>query len=125
MSSHDERRRFHRIAFDATTHLHQDGRTWDVHLLDLSLNGLLVERPAQWNADTTRPFEAVIELSDKARVVMQVELRHEESNHLGFACETIDVDSMTHLHRLVELNLADREEMMREWQALIDGHRAR
>ncbi|WP_263224810.1 PilZ domain-containing protein [Pseudomonas alabamensis] len=124
MSSHDERRRFQRIAFDATTHLRQDGLTWDVHLLDLSLHGLLVERPAQWDADTTRALEAVIELSDKAQVVMQVELRHEESNHLGFACETIDVDSMTHLHRLVELNLADQEAMRREWQALIEEHRA-
>lgn len=124
MSSHDERRRFQRIAFDATTHLRQDGRTWDVHLLDLSLHGLLVERPAQWDVDTTRALEAVIELSDKAQVVMQVELRHEESNHLGFACETIDVDSMTHLHRLVELNLADQEAMRREWQALIEEHRA-
>jgi len=125
MSSHDERRRFQRIAFDATTHLRQDDRTWDVHLLDLSLHGLLVERPAQWDADTTRALEAVIELSDKAQVVMQVELRHEESNHLGFACETIDVDSMTHLHRLVELNLADQEAMRREWQALIEEHRGR
>ena len=125
MTSHDERRRFQRIAFDATTHLRQDGRTWDVHLLDLSLHGLLVERPAQWDADTTRALEAVIELSDKAQVVMQVELRHEESNHLGFACETIDVDSMTHLHRLVELNLADQEAMRREWQALIEEHRGR
>ncbi|WP_438280982.1 PilZ domain-containing protein [Pseudomonas alabamensis] len=124
MSSHDERRRFQRIAFDATTHLRQDGRTWNVHLLDLSLHGLLVERPAQWDADTTRALEAVIELSDKAQVMMQVELRHEESNHLGFACETIDVDSMTHLHRLVELNLADQEAMRREWQALIEEHRA-
>jgi len=124
MSSHDERRRFQRIPFDATTHLRQDGRTWNVHLLDLSLHGLLVERPAQWDADTTRALEAVIELSDKAQVMMQVELRHEESNHLGFACETIDVDSMTHLHRLVELNLADQEAMRREWQALIEEHRA-
>ncbi|MFK3908282.1 PilZ domain-containing protein [Pseudomonas monteilii] len=125
MSSHDERRRFQRIAFDATTHLRQDGRTWDVHLLDLSLHGLLVERPAQWDADTTRALEAVIELSDQAQVVMQVELRHEESNHLGFACKKIEVGSMTHLHRLVELNLADQEAMRREWQALIEEHRGR
>lgn len=125
MSSHDERRRFQRIAFDATTHLRQGERTWEAHLLDLSLNGLLVERPAHWDADPTGGFEAVIELSGKERVAMQVELRHEESNHLGFACRTIDVDSMTHLHRLVELNLADREEMMREWEALIEGHRGR
>jgi len=121
MSAHDERRRFQRIAFDAPTELRQGERRWPVKLLDLSLKGLLVERPDPWDADPTQDFDAVIHLNDKkTQVRMQVELRHDESTRLGFICLHIDIDSMTHLHRLVELNLADSTEMMRELRELIE-----
>ncbi|AMK32974.1 PilZ domain-containing protein [Pseudomonas mosselii] len=120
-SSQDDRRRFQRIAFDAPTELRQGERRWPVKLLDLSLKGLLIERPHPWDADLTQDFEAIIHLNDKkTRVLMQVELRHEEPSRLGFICLHIDIDSMTHLHRLVELNLADSTEMMRELRELIE-----
>ena len=120
MSDHDERRRFQRIDFDAPTELRQGDQRWPVKLLDLSLKGLLIERPAPWDADLTQDFDAVIHLNKEVRVQMQVELRHEEPTRLGFICLYIDVDSMTHLHRLVELNLADSTEMMRELRELIE-----
>ncbi|MGE8469083.1 PilZ domain-containing protein [Pseudomonas putida] len=120
MSDHDERRRFQRIAFDAPTELRQGLQSWPATLLDLSLKGLLVERPANWEVDLTQDFEAIIHLDADTRVEMQVELRHEEPSRLGFICLHIDLDSMTHLHRLVELNLADSTEMMRELRELIE-----
>ena len=121
MSDHDERRRFQRIAFDAPTELRQGERRWPVTLLDLSLKGLLIKRPEPWDADLSQDFEAIIHLNDKkTQVKMQVELRHDESTRLGFICLHIDIDSMTHLHRLVELNLADSTEMMRELRELIE-----
>lgn len=121
MSDHDKRRRFQRIAFDAPTELRQGERRWPVKLLDLSLKGLLIERPDPWNADLTQDFEAIIHLNDKkTQVLMQVELRHEEPSRLGFICLHIDIDSMTHLHRLVELNVGDSTEMMRELRELIE-----
>ncbi|MFK3774046.1 PilZ domain-containing protein [Pseudomonas sp. NPDC089406] len=120
-TSANERRRFQRIAFDAPTELRQGERRWPVTLLDLSLKGLLVERPEPWDADLTQDFDAVIHLNDKTtQVKMQVELRHEEPDRLGFNCLYIDIDSMSHLHRLVELNLADSTEMMRELRELIE-----
>lgn len=121
MSDHDERRRFQRIAFDAPTELRQGQRHWPAKLLDLSLKGLLIERPIPWDADLSQDFEAIICLNDKiTQVRMQVELRHEEPARLGFICLYIDVDSMTHLHRLVELNVGDSTEMMRELRELIE-----
>lgn len=77
--------------------------------------------PATVDADLTQDFEAHILLNDEVtEVQMQVELRHEEPDRLGFICLYIDVDSMTHLHRLVELNVADSTEMMRELRELIE-----
>ncbi|POG05638.1 pilus assembly protein [Pseudomonas putida] len=120
MSDHDERRRFQRIDFDAPTELRQGDRRWPVKLLDVSLKGMLVKCPEPWDADLTQDFDAVIHLNSEVRVQMQVELRHEEPTRLGFVCLYIDVDSMSHLHRLVELNLADGTEMMRELRELIE-----
>ncbi|WP_449431194.1 PilZ domain-containing protein [Pseudomonas putida] len=116
----DDRRRFQRIAFDAPTELRQGLQRWPVKLLDLSLKGLLVDRPEPWDADLTQDFDAIIHLDAQTRVHMQVELRHEEPSRLGFICLYIDIDSMTHLHRLVELNVADSTEMMRELRELIE-----
>ena len=120
MRQHDERRRFQRIEFDAPAELRQGNRRWPAKLIDLSLKGLLVERPRTWDADLTQDFDAIIHLDRYTRVQMQVELRHEEPSRLGFVCLFIDVESMTHLHRLVELNLADSTEMMRELRQLIE-----
>ncbi|MBC3482204.1 PilZ domain-containing protein [Pseudomonas sp. SWRI77] len=119
-TSSNNRRRFQRIDFDAPTELRQGDRRWPVKLLDLSLKGLLVERPQPWNADLSQDFDAIIHLDPHTHVRMQVELRHEEAQRLGFVCLYIDLDSMSHLHRLVELNVADSTEMMRELRELIE-----
>lgn len=117
---HHERRRFKRIAFDAPTELVQGTRSWPVTLLDLSLKGLLIEVPDPWDADPEQLFDAVVRLSPEAVVTMQVELRHVEECQLGFICEYIDLTSLEHLCRLIELNLADRTELEREFHQLIE-----
>ena len=119
MSEQNERRRFKRINFDAPTELIQGERRWQVELIDISLKGLLIESPANWDVDAEQPFAAVITLSPDAKVHMQVQLRHIEEAHLGFLCVAIDLPSMEHLRRLVELNLADRTELEREFDQLI------
>ncbi|PHN39843.1 PilZ domain-containing protein [Pseudomonas amygdali] len=115
-----DRRRFKRIAFDAKTDLKQGDQTWKVQLVDLSLKGLLIERPDPWNGDQTQPFEVDIILSNDAHVKMDVKITHDNSRQLGFVCRHIGLESISHLKRLVELNLADPEELDRELAALIE-----
>ncbi len=116
--SANERRRFQRIAFDATTELTQGERSWAVELHDLSFKGLLVKRPHDWNADPDQPFEIRIELSADARVSMEVGLTRTQGDLLGFVCRHIDLDSISHLRRLVELNLGDETLLERELASL-------
>lgn len=113
-----DRRRFQRFEFDAQTELVQGQSCWPVQLHDLSLKGLLVHRPSDWEADPAQPFEARIRLSDDAEVRMQVEMTHGEGELLGMVCRHIDVDSISHLRRLVELNLGDEALLERELAAL-------
>lgn len=113
-----ERRRFQRIDFDAATELVQGQRHWTVKLYDLSLKGLLVRRPEQWDADATQPFEARVRLADDAEVSMEVMMTHEADELIGFVCQHIDLESISHLRRLVELNLGDEQLLERELAAL-------
>ncbi|MDF3936753.1 PilZ domain-containing protein [Pseudomonas citronellolis] len=115
---HAERRRFSRIAFDASTEVGQDGQRWKAELHDLSLQGLLVERPAGWHGDPAKPFDVRIYLGFDANIYMEAELAWEREGLLGFTCKHIDLESISHLRRLVELNLGDETLLERELTAL-------
>ena len=121
MSEHPaERRRFKRIAFDARTELSQGESTWSVKLIDLSLKGLLIERPDPWLGNPQRDFLVDIHLSEEADITMDVQLAHDDHGQLGFVCLHISLESIERLRRLIELNLADQEELERELGALIE-----
>ncbi|MHA3738124.1 PilZ domain-containing protein [Pseudomonas sp. Eth.TT006] len=121
MSEHPaNRRRFKRIAFDARTELSQGQFIWPVKLIDLSLKGLLIERPEPWLGDKEKDFFVDIHLSDDIDIEMDVQLAHEERGQLGFVCRHISLESIQRLRRLIELNLADPEELERELGALIE-----
>ncbi|AYC34361.1 PilZ domain-containing protein [Pseudomonas cavernae] len=113
-----ERRRFHRVAFDASTEISQGERRWRAALQDLSLHGLLVERPQDWAGNPALPFMARIQLASDVQVVMEVALTRSEGDLLGFVCQHIDLDSISHLRRLVELNLGDQTLLERDLAAL-------
>jgi len=117
----NERRRFHRFAFDAPTEIVQGERHWVVELHDVSLKGLLIKRPQQWNGDPNHPFNVNIQLSADAHVQMEVVLTRTHDGLLGFVCRHIDLDSISHLRRLVELNLGDETLLERELAALGEG----
>jgi len=122
MSEHPaERRRFKRIEFDARTELIQGDFIWPVKLIDLSLKGLLIERPEQWLGDREKDFSVDIHLSDDNEIRMDVRLTHEDHAQLGFVCLHIDLESIERLRRLIELNLGDPLELERELGALIEA----
>ncbi|SEM93448.1 PilZ domain-containing protein [Pseudomonas sp. ok272] len=114
------RRRFKRIAFDARTELLQGSHRWPVKLIDLSLKGLLVERPEPWLGDQTQIFSVDIHLSEDVEIRMDVQLTHEDHGQLGFVCRYISLESISSLRRLIELNLGDQAALERELGALID-----
>ncbi|UVJ43388.1 PilZ domain-containing protein [Pseudomonas sp. LS1212] len=117
---HAERRHFKRIAFDARTELSQGENVWPVKLVDLSLKGLLIGRPSPWLGDPAEPFFVDVHLSEQVDVRMEVQLSHDNNGQLGFACLHIDLESISHLRRLVELNLGDPAELERELGSLIE-----
>ncbi|NUT79273.1 PilZ domain-containing protein [Pseudomonas sp. C1C7] len=121
MSEHPvDRRQFKRIAFDARTELSQGEFVWPVKLIDLSLKGLLIQRPEPWLGDPQQDFFIDIHLSDDVDIEMDVQLTHEDHGQLGFVCHHISLESIERLRRLIELNLGDPQELERELGALIE-----
>ena len=115
----DERRHFSRILFNADCTLRQESLEWTTEVLDISLRGVLVHKPDHFSLDMDAPCEASIRLSGSdSHIVMTLTFSHEENNTLGFRCKHIDIDSMTHLKRLVELNVGNEDILMRELDAL-------
>lgn len=116
----DDRRRFTRVPFDAQTRLRQDGLEIDVQLVDLSLHGLLVLEPSGWQElSNNAQFNAVIQLAEGSQIRMDVHLAHAEEGLLGFECDHIDLDSISHLKRLLALNTGDEKRLGKELGGLL------
>ena len=109
----DERRKFSRILFATNAHLQQGVAQWETTILDLSLNGALVE-----DAIT---LSFILPESD-IEIRMETELVHQKNAQLGLKCNFIDVDSISHLKRMVELNLGDASLLNRELMLFIEKH---
>lgn len=121
--SAQERRRFSRIPFDAVAHINsEDGDQYlNCQVLDISLRGLLIVKPGQWQADLHQPCHIDLLLQQGQVVIeMQATVAHIDADHIGFECREIDLDSMSHLKRLVELNLGDEALLHRELLTLLE-----
>lgn len=114
-----DKRQFTRIIFDSPVYLSNGKTTWQSELVDISLNGVLIDTPAGWDAAVGDQFKLTLDLNDSdIEIRMEVEVAHMENQHIGFHCKHIDLDSITHLRRLVELNVGNTEILNRELSAL-------
>ncbi|MEK7704168.1 MAG: PilZ domain-containing protein [Myxococcota bacterium] len=115
----DNRRRFHRVLFDHTAELACEAERVRVHLLDVSLKGALVDMPqGAPQLPEGHGCELVIWLSAEVHIAMQCVVAWHREASVGLVCRRIDLESMQHLRRLMELNLGDDELLERELAAL-------
>ncbi len=115
-----DRRHFNRVEFEADASLVVQGNQFTCQVVDLSLHGVLIKMPNGNQLDPNEEFELQIPLSeDKEQVIrMSLKLTHQEGPNLGLECNHIDLDSITHLRRLVELNLGDSQLLERDFESL-------
>lgn len=119
MPQHQERRPFSRIHFNAPAQLTLGSQTYEAEVLDLSLKGALFEWPATHPVKVDTKISVDIRLSDQVDIFMQGRVAHQESGRLGIDCQSIDLESIQHLRRLIELNIGDADAMERELCELI------
>lgn len=117
-TEHATRRTFTRIFFDAETVVTQDNHIWPVQLMDISLRGILIQVLPDQKIIDHLPVDISIHLGGDIQICMTARVANHRDDKVGLACEYIDVDSMTHLRRLVELNMGDTSLLERELSAL-------
>ena len=111
----DNRRQFTRVLFSIKANLNVEGNSYSVSIHDISLNGALVtavesEQPLKDKSGTLTFF-----LSDnESKVTMDITVVHERDDETGLQCNAIDIDSVSHLRRLIELNLGDNKQFDKE-----------
>ena len=118
----DDRRQFSRIAFHTPARLDSTDSRIDVVVLDISLKGALIRLPAETALNEGAVCVLRIHLDDAESgdlISMDIRVAHVEGSKAGLLCQTIDIDSVTHLRRLVELNLGDPILLDREFSALV------
>ncbi len=115
----NEKRHFQRIFYHADAQLSSDAMQTPCKVLDISLKGCLLEFEQPWTGNADGTYTLTLQLSDELNIGMSLKFTHGSGNQIGFKCEQIDIDSMTNLRRLVELNLGDMDMLNRELSALI------
>ncbi|MES9825656.1 MAG: PilZ domain-containing protein [Candidatus Thiodiazotropha endolucinida] len=114
-----ERRRFHRVLFDAPSTIIRKKITYPTTLIDISLKGALLKTPADWSGELGDEVTIEVMLNHVDTVIsMHAVCAHEENQHLGVLCEKIDMESIMLLRRLIELNIADEDQLQRDLEAL-------
>ena len=115
----ENRRQFTRILFSIKAELEVEDKIYPVSIHDISLNGALVTAINSETSLKGKLGTLKFLLSDKeSEVLMNIAVVHEEENETGLQCNAIDIDSVTHLRRLVELNLGDSEQLNEELSQL-------
>jgi len=117
----NERRHYSRIAFHSPGHLILADRNVEVVVADLSLKGALVRLPTHTSLQSGTPCTLRVRLDAAGdHIRMEMNVTHVHGSYAGLVCQSIDLDSVTHLRRLVELNLGDEKLLERELSALLE-----
>lgn len=103
-----ERRHFTRVLFDTPAQLATAHSTVPVQVLDLSLKGALVGAHTLEHLVPGTLCQLTVPLAGTGNhIAMSTEVAHLQGSHVGLLCRSIDLDSVTHLRRLIELQLGD------------------
>lgn len=121
----NENRHTHRVPFGSFVEFSSTDCRHVCELVDISLQGALIAACSGATPEEGTPCTLKISLDDAGdnQIIMQGTIAHKIENRVGIFCNSIDVDSMAHLRKLVEYNLGDIELVDRDLSALIHYHK--
>lgn len=109
------KRKFTRVNFVSHAHIVVNGESYEGEVLDLSIRGVLLEFEEMPPVKTEETimlnilFDASgLKLSTKAQAARI------DGSRIGFKFMSIDIDTMTHLRRIIELNCGDPDKVADE-----------
>ncbi len=115
----EERRKYTRIIYSTDATLENEGEVWHCQLIDLCINGALVDKPIDWNiGKNERVIMSFVLPESTTELRMDCRVVHEAGYHLGLHCDQIDIASATQLKRIIEQNVGNDELLNRELEML-------
>jgi hypothetical protein len=116
------KRQFRRIPFETDVTLRVAEQRWSCQLLDIALKGALLENDAPLDLPLGTVARIDLPLPGSAIILnFQAILVHRENAHLGFKFLHEDLDTLTHLRTLLELNTGDPEGIRSELLTWLKG----
>lgn len=117
-----EKRNFQRIPFQCNCQVRCGDREWVGDLLDISLRGALFRISTATGLELGANCYLDIVLGEgSAELQFESELVHLEGDHYGFLFLSEDLVTLTHLRRLLELNMGGDETMRQELATWLGG----
>lgn len=118
----DDRRQHSRIDFAAAARVVGPDWLQTGRLKDISFKGALLQLETPWRGEVGRHYMLEFVLSGSLEVIrMAVTPVWHQDNEVGLHCLSLDLESASHLRRLVELNLGSAELLERELESLSRG----
>lgn len=114
-----ERRHFWRSVFVAPVQVLLGGAPLAARVLDLSLKGALLEIGPSWQGVAGQACQLQLDLGPDLEIRMEARIVFIAGRHAGLRCESIDLDSITHLRRLLELNAGTEQQLQRDLASLV------
>ena len=109
-----ERRQYQRVLFHAEILMQSGNEEWTCNLLDISLNGILVEPPSNIQINPNNPCAVALFLSDEVIINARALIKHTSQDRWGLQFIKIDHGSLQHLRHLLESELNDTDLIDRE-----------
>lgn len=115
----EDKRRFTRIIFTTPASLEVDGKMFPTKLIDLSLKGALIEVPttSELNVGNKCNLSFVLGEADIS-IEFDGEITHIEETAIGVVCKKMELESASHLKRLIELNVGSEDLLHRDLENL-------
>ena len=114
----NNKRQFQRVLFNHDASLTCNGHQWSTNVIDLSLRGLSCTKPKNVTFEIDQLMTLSIQLAQEQVIIMEAVIIHNEKGVLGMRCTRIDINSISELRRLVQLNLADEALLQRDIEHL-------
>jgi hypothetical protein len=118
----NEQRHFTRIPFNASATLinSSSGSKSTAELIDISFKGVLIKQ-SDWQGNNGEHYTLNLQLAkNEIEINLAVIAVHHKNDCIGFKTEHMDLDTATHLRRLVELNLGNESLLEREFSELLN-----
>jgi hypothetical protein len=114
-----EKRKYNRVAYQAKGLFEGDGFNVNISIYDLSIKGVLIKSSTPLELDVKTNGKLTINIADDIKVCMNASIARINGCDIGLICNSIDLDSMTNLRKLIELNCGSHELLERDLEELI------